>query len=62
MSKRVKAGHTGSRRDTDVQTRAFEEYQEALRRREQEAARMATREQIAELARRQGWRRNGEER
>jgi len=32
MSRRVKAGHTGSRRDTDMSARAFEEYQEVQRR------------------------------
>jgi hypothetical protein len=56
MSKRVKAGHNGSRRDADVPARALKEYQEAVQRREQWAAQQATREQIADLARQQGWR------
>jgi hypothetical protein len=32
MSRRVKAGHTGSRRDTDMGARALEDYQEVQRR------------------------------
>jgi hypothetical protein len=56
MSRHGKSGSRTGSRAADVQTRAFEEYQEALRRREQEAQRAATREQIAELARRPGWR------
>jgi hypothetical protein len=32
MSRRVKSGHTGSRRDTDPSARAVEEYQEVQRR------------------------------
>jgi hypothetical protein len=34
VSRRIKAGHTGSRRDTDASARALREYEEIQRRRE----------------------------
>jgi hypothetical protein len=55
MSRRVKAGHTGSRRDTDISGRALREFEEAQRRREAWAQQQATREQLEQAARRQGW-------
>jgi len=61
MSKRVKVGRTGSRaKAADVPARAFEEYQEALRRRETWAQEQATREALARATRQQGWRMGGD--
>jgi len=56
LSRRVKVGNTGSRRETDISARTFEEYEEVVRRRQQWAEQQATREQLEQAARQQGWR------